>query len=179
VVPGLIILVITVVAVFAGASVTSVLGIQALSLMIWTGALGLAIRRKWPSGAVFETVSSHKWCAAASVFLMVAHVIAAIVVDPQKHRYFIPFEAPPPGAAAVAALTMGLVAYGLGFYRKRVGMLPNYRWKTFHGLTAFLAAFFGITHVIWLGNLVYDPLWQVLFVLLFLGSVVLVAVRLR
>lgn len=178
-IPGLIVLVITAVAVFAGASLTSVLGIQALSLMIWTGALGLAIRRKWPSGAVYETVSSHKWCAAASIFLMVAHVIAAIVVDPQKHRYFLPLEAPPPGAAAVAALIMGLVAYGLGYYRKRVGMMPGYRWKTFHGLTASLSALFGITHVIWLGNLVYNPVWQVMFLLLLLGSVVLVAVRLR
>lgn len=178
-IPGIILLVITVVAVFAGASITSVLGVQALALLIWTGALGMAIRHKWPSGAVFETVTSHKWCAAASVFLMTAHVIAALVTDPAKYRYFIPFEAPPPGAAAVGALIMGLVAFGLGHYRKRVSMMPSYRWKTFHGLTAVISALLGLTHVVWLGNLVYDPLWQATFALLVLGSVVLVAVRLR
>lgn len=178
-IPGLIILGITAVAVFSGASLTSVLGAQALALLIWTAALGIAIRKKWPSGAVFETVSSHKWCAAAASFLVVAHVIVAIVTDPQKHRYFLFLEAPPPGAAAVASFTMGLVAYGLGYHRKRVGMLPGYRWKTFHGLTACLSAFFAVVHVIWLGNLVYNPLWQATFLLLFFGSVVLVAVRLR
>lgn len=178
-IPGTILLVITVVAMFAGASITSVLGVQALALLIWTGALGMAIRRKWPSGAVFETVASHKWCAAASVFLMTAHVIAALVTDPMKYRYFIPLEAPPPGAAAVGALVMGLVAFGLGHYKRHVGMMPGYRWKTFHGLCAVTSALFGVTHVIWLGNLVYDPLWQVTFALLVLGSVVLVAVRLR
>jgi predicted ferric reductase len=179
VIPGIVLLAITVVAAFAGGSVTSVLGVQALALLIWTGALGIAIRRKWPTGAASETVNSHKWCAAAAVFLMTAHAIAAVVTDPMKYRYFIPFEAPPPGAAAVGALTMGVVTYSLGHFRKRVKMLPSARWKFFHGLCAVTAALLGMTHVVWLGNLIYSPLWQVAFILLFIGCAVLVTVRLR
>jgi predicted ferric reductase len=179
VIPGIVLLVITVVAGYSGASITSVLGVEALALLIWTAALGTAIRRRWPSGAVFETVSSHKWCAAATVFLMTLHAIAAIVTDPIKYRYFIPFEAPPPGAAAVGALIMGLVAFALGYYKRHVGMMPSYRWKTFHGLTAVISALLGVTHVVWLGNLIYDPVWQVTFALLVLGSAALVTMRLR
>lgn len=178
-IPGIILLGITAVAVIAGGSLTSVLGTQALAMLIWTGALGTAIRKKWPTGGVGETVTSHKWCGNATVFLMVLHIIAAIVSDPAKSRYFFPFDAPPPGAAGIGAALMGLTAFGLGYYRKHVKMLPGPRWKLFHGLTAVLAALLGITHVIWLNNLVYDPLWQSAFALLFVGSVILVAVRLR
>ena len=178
-IPGIVLLAITVIAAYSGASITSVLGVQALALLIWTGALGMGIRRKWPSGAVFETVSSHKWCATAAVFLMTLHVMAAIVTDPIKYRYFIPFEAPPPGAAAVGALTMGLVAFSLGYWKRRVGMMPSYRWKTFHGLTAVTSALLGVAHVVWLGNLIYDPVWQLTFALLVTGSAALVALRLR
>lgn len=178
-IPGIILLVIAAVAVFAGASVTSVLGVQALSMVIYTGALGFAIRRKWPSGAVFETVASHKWCGNAAIFLMFIHVVAAIVTDPIKSRYFFTFEAPPPGAAGIASITMALITFGLGYYRKHVNMLPSYRWKTFHGLTALLSVLFAMAHLVWLNNLIYSPVWQLVFALLLIGSAAMVAVRLR
>jgi hypothetical protein len=60
-----------------------------------------------------------------------------------------------------------------------VGMMPSYRWKTFHGLTAVISALLGVTHVVWLGNLIYDPVWQLTFALLVTGSAALVAMRLR
>ena len=178
-IPGIILLGIAIVALVSGGSIISVLGAQALALLIWTGALGMAIRRKWPTKGVSETIQSHKWCGPAAVFLMLVHVLAAVVVDPTKSYYFIPFSAPPPGAAGSAGLIMGLTAFCLGYYKKHTGKMSSERWKLFHGMTAVFAVLFGLIHTMWLENLIYDLWWQLAFFGLFVGSSVLVTVRLR
>lgn len=143
----------------------SLTGTQACGLFAYTIALGTQFRRRGEFG-----VPLHKWVGGLLLFFLVIHIILALLVNLDNVWLLTIWYAPSRGAAATGALLCIVVVMSLGNFRQKFGLKPD-AWRFFHVVIAWMGALLAFCHVLWIDQLVNDPLWLVLFTCLLLITV--------
>lgn len=136
----------------------SITGVQSAGLLLYTVAL--ATKLKSPDSPF--GVPLHRWVGFSLVGFVCAHVVLALMSNPQNYLLLTFVDAPARGAAATAALLCWLAALLLGEFRRQSGLNAK-RWRPFHVGLAWLGAIFALAHILWIDQLVNEGVWLLLF----------------
>jgi predicted outer membrane protein/DMSO/TMAO reductase YedYZ heme-binding membrane subunit len=141
-------------------------GIQASGLLAYTMVLATRFRSKISEFGV----PLHRWVAFGTLFLVLGHILLALMADPANIRLLYFLDAPPRGAAASGAVICLLLSAGLGEFRRKLKLKANW-WSFIHTLSSWLTGILAFAHILWVDKLVNHPMWLIVFVsLVFLSS---------
>jgi predicted outer membrane protein len=126
--------------------------------MVYTMAIGSRFKSKTSEFGV----PLHRWAGTGTVLLLLIHVLLAMMVSLDNLYILTIFNAPAKGAAGMSALVCIGLALCLGEFRTYLKFSPK-RWRFFHVLLSWSAGIFALAHILWIDQLVNDPLWLVLF----------------
>lgn len=147
-------------------------GMVAAGLLVFTLAVGTRLRHRGYG------VPVHRYAGESTAVAVAAHMLCVLAVNPDNAWLFVIPDAPPNGAAGTGAALCLMAVMGLGVWRKQSGMPPG-RWRAAHVTVAWLAGLLALAHVVWIGQLVYVPVWAGYLAALAVGAVVMVGTRPR
>lgn len=136
----------------------SLTGVQMAGLLVYTAALATRFKSR---GSEFG-VPLHRWVGTGLALWMVCHVILALASNPDFANNFLIFDATPRAAAGIGAFVCIAFALVLGEFRARMSLSPN-QWKTLHVGLAWLSGLLAFSHIVWINQLVNEPIWVILF----------------
>lgn len=140
------------------ARLLSLTGVQACGLMIYTACIGSRFKSRTSEFGV----PLHRWLGTGTVLFLLIHVILALMVDPDNIWILTLIDAPARGAAGAAALLCIGLSLCLGEFRSKLKLSPP-TWRVMHVLLSWSAMIFALAHILWIDQLVNDPLWLLLF----------------
>lgn len=133
-------------------------GVQSAGLLVYTSVVGTRFRAKSSEFGV----PFHRWLGTSVLVVVLLHIILVIIADPNNVTIFTELGNTARGMAAVSALVCILLTLGLGVYRHKLKLNAS-RWRIAHVMLAWSSAIFALAHILWIDQLVNDPLWLVVF----------------
>jgi predicted outer membrane protein len=137
----------------------SITGLIAGGLLVYVSIVGTRFRARNTEFGV----PLHKWLGGGLLGVLLLHILFIILVNPENMLLLtLWINGTAPGTAGTSAFICLLIAWGLGVLRQP-SRLSAGRWRTAHTVFAWSSALFALTHVLWIDQLVNDPLWLIVF----------------
>ncbi|MFC5140407.1 ferric reductase-like transmembrane domain-containing protein [Actinomycetospora rhizophila] len=148
-------------------------GLVAVVAMVLTTVGASRIRALTTSLGIDRVMSGHRWLGVAALGLVAAHTVLAVVRSPKLIDPFAASAGVQLGYAAFAAM---IVLAGAAAWGRRRGTRYEW-WARLHVAAAGLALLLAGLHVVWMGDLLADPVMRVVVSALVLLLIVVLARR--